>query len=447
MGPIHIIWEEYTSKDGETNARHEESQKDHARVLNEVKIKLSLLSNPMEKYMDNHQIITKKYKKDEFNRKIRSTIANHNANNHKNKASERTQENYKPKKQTNNETQSPERSSSLNPPQTVDTPSLTGLNLIISPINATDFPSLEPSRRMIGRRRAAILGRRSLVVKASMEGVLRGLVVRRRRRGRGQRGAGDVGAADTEVVIDPPLADPGGGSGGGFDWKKSMERQFIKRFFGENHGNTASELDKKREPTACVSSRREEDRRGVEKKIRIEDEMRLERDKCKPPKLLKNLHKLTQLSQSPTPFKTLHKLPTPNPTHPILPLLRRAAQHHHPINDLRALHAHTITSGLSAGPFGASRLIKFFLQTSPAYARAAFASIDHPDVYTWNAMIAGHSPGPSAVRYYFDMRARAAPPNNYTFALLAKAATGVGDVGGSLVRVVHGQVVKCGGRS
>ncbi|KAK1277411.1 Pentatricopeptide repeat-containing protein [Acorus gramineus] len=163
-----------------------------------------------------------------------------------------------------------------------------------------------------------------------------------------------------------------------------------------------------------------------------------------PPKLLKNLHKLTQLPQSPTPFKTLHNLPTPNPTHPILPLLRRAAQHHHPINDLRAVHAHTITSGLSADPFGASRLIKFSLQTSPAYARAVFASIDHPDVYTWNAMIAGHSPGPSAVRYYFNMRARAAPPNNYTFALLAKAAAGGGDMGRSLVREVHGQVVKCG---
>ncbi|KAM0951621.1 putative tetratricopeptide-like helical domain superfamily, DYW domain-containing protein [Dioscorea sansibarensis] len=133
--------------------------------------------------------------------------------------------------------------------------------------------------------------------------------------------------------------------------------------------------------------------------------------------------------------------------HPILPLFNKAKHHHH--LDLKALHAYTITSGLISDPFAASRVIELCLRSSSPnldYATTVFHSIACADVYTWNAMIAGHiahSSPESCVAYYFLMRRSLAPPNNYTFALLIKACTLAG-VAIGVAREAHGQVFKCG---
>nr|UPT49482.1 pentatricopeptide repeat protein AaPPR619 [Agave angustifolia] len=142
------------------------------------------------------------------------------------------------------------------------------------------------------------------------------------------------------------------------------------------------------------------------------------------------------------------------PHHPILPLLQQAQTHHHHHHkhlDLKSLHAHTITSGLIADPFAASRIIQFFLHSNPNNPRhtlTIFDSLKNPDAYTWNLMIAGYMESglpESSIAFYFRMRASGAPPNNHTFALLVKAC--IGNVGGGqlgLGRLVHGQVFKCG---
>ncbi|XP_029116570.1 pentatricopeptide repeat-containing protein At5g66520 [Elaeis guineensis] len=150
---------------------------------------------------------------------------------------------------------------------------------------------------------------------------------------------------------------------------------------------------------------------------------------------------------------TSHPNPLPRfiPDHPIFPLIESAQAHPH--TDPRPLHAHTITSGLIRDPFAASRVIQLLLLPGPAadlrYATAVFNSLHHPDVYTWNAMIAAHADQgfpDSAVAFYFCMRATRAPPNTYTFALLVKACIHGGDTGKliGLGKEVHGQILKCG---
>ncbi|XP_008806708.2 pentatricopeptide repeat-containing protein At5g66520-like [Phoenix dactylifera] len=144
-------------------------------------------------------------------------------------------------------------------------------------------------------------------------------------------------------------------------------------------------------------------------------------------------------------------LPRFIPDHPILPLIE--SLHAHPHTDPRTLHAHAITSGLIRDPFAASRVIQLLLRPGPAadlrYATAVFNALHRPDVYTWNAMIAGHADRglpDSAVAFYFCMRASRAPPNTYTFALLVKACIDGGNAGMliGLGKEVHGQVLKCG---
>ncbi|EHA8591644.1 putative Pentatricopeptide repeat-containing protein, chloroplastic [Cocos nucifera] len=165
---------------------------------------------------------------------------------------------------------------------------------------------------------------------------------------------------------------------------------------------------------------------------------------------------ISHLKHLSTLFKstfTSHSNPLPRsiPDHPILPLIESAQAHPH--TDPRTLHAHTITSGLIRDPFAASRVIQLLLRPCPAadlrYATAVFNSLHHPDVYTWNAMIAGHAdqgfPN-SAVAFYFCMRASRAPPNAYTFALLVKACIHGGNTGKliGLGKEVHGQILKGG---
>ncbi|KAL5976175.1 hypothetical protein ACLOJK_020505 [Asimina triloba] len=129
------------------------------------------------------------------------------------------------------------------------------------------------------------------------------------------------------------------------------------------------------------------------------------------------------------------------PSSPILALLE-AAERHRPI-DHRALHAHTITSGLIRDTFAASRIVEFFLKWGPhQYARHVFTSLAQPDAYTWNALIAAHTDSPHCcLTYYFRMlEKQIPPPNTYTFALLVKACKNDIRTG----RKVHGQILKRG---
>ncbi|XP_043688952.1 pentatricopeptide repeat-containing protein At5g66520-like [Telopea speciosissima] len=118
--------------------------------------------------------------------------------------------------------------------------------------------------------------------------------------------------------------------------------------------------------------------------------------------------------------------------------------------DLKALHGHTITSGLIRDPFVASRLVEFCFKSGrgdPQYARVIFHSLDLPDVYTWNAMIIGHAERDSpksGVSYYFQMLARRVPPDNYTFALVVKACMMGSCEDNELGRKIHGQILKQG---
>ncbi|XXG74529.1 hypothetical protein AAC387_Pa07g3228 [Persea americana] len=142
-------------------------------------------------------------------------------------------------------------------------------------------------------------------------------------------------------------------------------------------------------------------------------------------------------------FSTLCGPPPPGkfiPNHPILAVLSKSS---HPQTDLRALHAHTVTSGLLLDPFAASRIVQLFLKSDPSLARAIFHALHHPDVYTWNAMIMAHPDAHSSVIHYFRMLQAGAPPNNYTFALLVKACVeGRTDI--LVAMKVHGQILKRG---
>ncbi|MQL85341.1 hypothetical protein Taro_017856 [Colocasia esculenta] len=138
--------------------------------------------------------------------------------------------------------------------------------------------------------------------------------------------------------------------------------------------------------------------------------------------------------------------------HPILNLLQEEARSPRRRADLLALHALALTSGLLRHPFPASRLVDVLLRPGaagdPAHAAAVFDSLDSPDAYTWNAVLAAQvrrgGPPADALGLYFRMRsAGAQPPDGYTFALVAKACSSPG-CGVGIGREVHGQVVKCG---
>ncbi|XP_058078522.1 pentatricopeptide repeat-containing protein At5g66520-like [Magnolia sinica] len=135
-------------------------------------------------------------------------------------------------------------------------------------------------------------------------------------------------------------------------------------------------------------------------------------------------------------------LDSANPIVALLVADDRCHHHHHSI-DLRALHAATITSGLIMDTFAASRIVRFFLRWGPRYAPHVFNSIHHPDVYTWNSMIAAHTEWPElSINYYFKMLDMGSLPNNYTFALIVKACSLGTDIW--LGRKVHGQILKHG---
>ncbi|PKA65997.1 Pentatricopeptide repeat-containing protein [Apostasia shenzhenica] len=134
--------------------------------------------------------------------------------------------------------------------------------------------------------------------------------------------------------------------------------------------------------------------------------------------------------------------------HPIFPLLDQANR----LSDLRILHGHAISSGLITDRFAASRLLQFCLRPGAGnlqYSVEIFDSLERPDVYTWNAIIAGHielgSPD-SGVSFYFRLRASTLPPNMYTYALLVKACLVNGWTGDQFHtgRKIHGQVIKAG---
>ncbi|KAI0503477.1 hypothetical protein KFK09_014411 [Dendrobium nobile] len=129
-------------------------------------------------------------------------------------------------------------------------------------------------------------------------------------------------------------------------------------------------------------------------------------------------------------------------------LLLHQFQHLH---DLRILHCNFITSGLIHDTFAASRFIQFLLRSSTAdlhYASAIFNSLRHPDVFTWNNVIAAHielGSLDSAVTLYFSMRSSGSMPNLYTFALLVKACRKYRDADSVKQGMkVHGQVMKNG---
>ncbi|KAK8954376.1 Pentatricopeptide repeat-containing protein [Platanthera zijinensis] len=127
--------------------------------------------------------------------------------------------------------------------------------------------------------------------------------------------------------------------------------------------------------------------------------------------------------------------------------------HRRHLPDLRIPHSRLVISGLIHDSLAASRLVQFVLRSGAAgglpYALSIFNSLSRPDVFTWNAVIAGHaglgSPD-SAITLYFRMRDSHSPPNLYTFALLVKACHKSADCENSVkpAKKVHGQVMKTG---
>ncbi|OVA08798.1 Pentatricopeptide repeat [Macleaya cordata] len=134
-------------------------------------------------------------------------------------------------------------------------------------------------------------------------------------------------------------------------------------------------------------------------------------------------------------------------------------------DDLRKLHAYSITTGLIREAFTASRIIqlcfKFKIKTTTTspqqrhYGRIIFGSIDCPDVYTWNSTIIGlaeqESPE-SGISHYFQMLQRGVPPDSYTFAFLIKVCIimlsrrpcNQYKADELVCREIHGQVLKHG---
>lgn len=126
---------------------------------------------------------------------------------------------------------------------------------------------------------------------------------------------------------------------------------------------------------------------------------------------------------------------------PCLRLLQRCSS----MDELKQIHAHTLTHGLSRFSFIASKLLAFSALSDHGdlrYAETLFDQIPTPNVFDFNSMIMGFSKSSKpekGLSVFAQMRSLGTEPNSRTFTGLVK-----GCFESSFVGQVRGQIVKFG---
>ncbi|KAK9141456.1 hypothetical protein Syun_010856 [Stephania yunnanensis] len=124
-----------------------------------------------------------------------------------------------------------------------------------------------------------------------------------------------------------------------------------------------------------------------------------------------------------------------------LTLLERCSS----MKELRAIHAHLVTSGFSRFAYFTSRLLASCALSDfgvdMSYAQCVFDAIQFPSIFNWNTMIKGYSQTPiesqMGLVVYVKMRRIGVDPNMHTFPMLLKACDGL-----TSLSQVHSQLVK-----
>ncbi|KAI3715828.1 hypothetical protein L6452_22816 [Arctium lappa] len=112
------------------------------------------------------------------------------------------------------------------------------------------------------------------------------------------------------------------------------------------------------------------------------------------------------------------------------------------MDQLKQIHAQTITLGLARFTFITSKLLAFSAISDIDYARTIFNQITMPTIFDYNSMISGYSKTSKqemGILVYTQMRNNGIEPNSRTFPVLIKACHCK-----SLLGQVHGQIVKHG---
>lgn len=130
--------------------------------------------------------------------------------------------------------------------------------------------------------------------------------------------------------------------------------------------------------------------------------------------------------------------------HPLLSLTDQCTS----LPQLKQIHAQFLRVGLFCDPYSASKLFSVFAM-SPlcdlGYAQKVFDQIPQPNLYTWNALLRAYASSDDPIRslFIFVRMLHECPdiPNKFTFPVLIKAASSVGD-DANLGKAIYGMAVK-----
>ncbi|KAK7274429.1 hypothetical protein RIF29_15516 [Crotalaria pallida] len=136
-------------------------------------------------------------------------------------------------------------------------------------------------------------------------------------------------------------------------------------------------------------------------------------------------------------------------TIPYTPILRRLQGYLNlTTTELKLIHAHTITHGLSRFAYVSSRILALYAQSQLRdlrYAETLFTHMSNPNVFDCNSLIMGFSKNSQCRKAFLVLKRMlniGVRPNSCTFVALVKACDSL-----ALLEQVHGQIMKLGSLS
>ncbi|KAL7098430.1 hypothetical protein ACP275_09G017700 [Erythranthe tilingii] len=127
-------------------------------------------------------------------------------------------------------------------------------------------------------------------------------------------------------------------------------------------------------------------------------------------------------------------------------LLSQLTKPHQTIWRTRILHALVVTNSLSSDPFYATKILRLYAVNNDLIsARNLFDRTPQRSVFLWNSIIRAYAQAhrfPDAFALFKRLLISETPPDNYSFACVARASADSFDI--KALRIVHGKVVSFG---